>query len=117
MPFKKGHDINRYVPQNEGMTEFYNKLGEYLRNRSLEAVTFLFETMHNEKASIKVRVACAVQVLDRGLGKAVDRSVVVTLDNGTNQDPTKLTSTELRAIINKLDDKPRVIDADFKEVN
>lgn len=117
MPFKKGHDINRYVPMNEGLTEFHNKLSEYLRNRSLEAVTFLFDTMNNEKASIKVRVACAVQVLDRGLGKAVDRSVVVTLDSGNAQDPIKLDTKELEAIISKLDDKPLVIDADFEEVN
>jgi len=117
MPFKKGHDINRYIPRNQGLTEFHNKLGQYLRERSLEAVTFLFDTMHNEKASTKVRVACAIQVLDRGLGRSVDRSVIVSLDATTSQDPTKLDTQQLEAIISKLDDKPLIIDAEFKEVN
>lgn len=115
--FKKGYDARRYVPVNEGLVVFHDKLGSLLRERSLDAVTFLLETMNNEKASLKLRLVAANTILDRGLGKPVDRSVIAVMDAGTNQDPTKLDTKQLEAIITKLDDKALIIDAEFKEVN
>lgn len=117
MTFKKGHDINRFVPKNKGLTEFHNQLGKYLRDRSLDAVEFLLDTMNNEKASLKLRVVAAVQILDRGIGKPVDRSIVATMDATTTQDVSKLDTKQLEAIIANLDTNQVIIDVDCKEVN
>jgi hypothetical protein len=114
--FKKGYDAKRYVPVNEGLVQYHKRLGELLRDRSLDAVDFILDTMNNEKASLKLRVSCANDVLDRGLGRAVDRTVVAMLDSGTGKDAARLTTSELEAIISKLDDNSGIIEADYEEV-
>jgi hypothetical protein len=117
MPFKAGYDAKRYVPTNNGLVAFHTELSSLLRGQSLDAVSFLVNTMNNEKASLKLRVTAAIQILDRGIGKPVDRSVIVTLDSGDTQDPSKLTTDQLESIIAKLDDKQPVIEAEFKDIN
>ena len=116
MPFKAGYDARRYVPTNNGLVAFHTELSSLLRDQSLEAVSFLVNTMNNDKAALKLRVTAATQILDRGLGKPVDRSVIATMDAGSTVDVTKLDTKQLEAIISKLDDNPVVIAAEFKEV-
>ena len=115
--FKKGYDARRYVPVNNGLVEYHSKLSELLRGQSLEVITFLINTMNDEKASLKLRMAAGVEILNRGLGRPVDITVIASLDNSSTQDATKLDTKQLEAIISKLDDKPVVIDAEFKDIN
>lgn len=114
--FKQGFDSKRFVPVNNGLVAFHTELASLLRNQSLDAVNFMIDTMNNEKASLVLRMRAAEQILDRGIGRPVDRTVVATMDAGTAQDVTKLNTEELEAIIAKLDVKEPVIDADFEEV-
>ncbi len=114
--FKKGFDSRRYVPVNNGLVAFHTQLAELLRSQSLDAVTFLIDTMNNEKASLKLRVTSAIQILDRGIGRPVDRTVIATIEAGSQLDATKMDTKQLEAIIAKLDNQTGVIDADFVEV-
>jgi hypothetical protein len=76
----------------------------------------MVETMNNEKASTALRMRAAEQILDRGLGRAVDRTVVATIEGGATKDVTKLETNELEAIIAKLVSDSEIIDADFEEL-
>lgn len=114
--FKKGFDSKRYVPINQGLVAFHQELSSLLRDQSLDAVSFLVNTMNNEAASLKLRVVAAHTILDRGLGKAVDRTVIATIDAGTAQaDPSKLTDEQLLQLVNSSVNN-NIIDADFIEV-
>ena len=115
--FKTGYDARRFVPVNSGLVEYYSKLGDLHRLQSLDAANFVYNTMNNEKASLKLRVVCAQEIMNRAAGKPVDRSVIITLDQGSDQDVSKLDTKQLEAIIAKLDDKPVAIEGEFKEVN
>lgn len=115
--FKKGYDAKRYVRTNEGLMTFYKELNELLRTQSLEAFTFLVETMNNPKASLKLRATVAMDILNRGIGKPVDVTVIATLDRGTDQTADKITTNELEQIVSKLNDKPVVIEGEFKDIN
>jgi hypothetical protein len=115
--FKKGYDAKRYVPVNSGLVEYYAKLGDLHRLQSLDAANFVFQTMNDEKAALKLRIVCAQEIMNRAAGKPVDRSVIVTLEAGNSQDPAKLTTDQLESIIAKLDDKQPVIEAEFKDIN
>ena len=114
--FKKGFDSRRHVPTNNGLVAFHSELSELLRAQSLDAVTFLVNTMNDEKAALKLRMVAAKEVLDRGIGRPVDRTVVATLDASTGQDATKVTTEELEAIVAKMGLESGVIEADFVEV-
>lgn len=115
--FKKGYDARRYVPVNSGLVEYYAKLGDLHRLQSLDAANFVFNTMNNEKAALKLRIVCAQEIMNRAAGKPVDRSVIVTLEAGSDTDPTKLDTKQLEAIISKLNDKQPIIEHDLKDVN
>ena len=116
MTFKKGFDAKRYVPVNQGLMAFHTELSSLLRDQSLGAVNFLINTMNDEKASLKLRMVAAIQVLDRGLGRPVDRSVITTLEAGSTLEASKIDTKQLESIIAKLDDKPGVIDGEYVEV-
>jgi hypothetical protein len=113
--FKVGYDAKRFVPVNNGLVEYHTRLGELLREQSLDAVSFLVNTMNNEKAALKLRVTASQEILNRGLGKSVDIVVHQGLDNGDTIDPTTLDTAELERIISKLDDKEGIIEGDFTE--
>jgi hypothetical protein len=113
--FKVGYDAKRFVPVNNGLVEYHTRLGELLREQSLDAVSFLVNTMNNDKASLKLRVTAAHTILDRGLGKPVDRVVLASVDSGGSVDPATLDTAELERIISKLDDKEGIIDGEFTE--
>lgn len=113
--FKTGYDARRFVPVNNGLVEYYNKLGELHRAQSLDAANFVYATMTNKKASLKLRIVCAQEIMNRASGKPVDRSVIVNLDSGGSQDVKELTTIDLEQIIAKLD-TTQAIDAEFTEV-
>lgn len=100
--FKKGFDANRYVPTNNGLVAFHSELSELLRAQSLDALTLLVDTMNNPEAALKLRIVAAKEVLDRGIGRPVDRTVVATLDASTGQDPAQVTTAELEAIVSRM---------------
>ena len=115
--FKAGYDAKRFVPVNMGLVEFHKELAGLLRLQSLDAVSFLVNTMNNPKAALKLRVVAANQILDRGLGKPVDRVVLSTLDAGRDINIETLDTKSLELMIANLSDKPQVIDAEYEEVN
>ena len=100
--FKKGYDANRYVKTNHGLVAFHAQLSELLREQSVNAVSFLINTMNDDKAALKLRMVAAKEILDRGIGRPVDRVVVATLDASTGQDAAKVTTAELEAIVSKI---------------
>ena len=100
--FKRGYDANRYVKTNNGLVAFHNQLGELLRAQSIDAVSFLINTMNDDKAALKLRMVAAKEILDRGIGRPVDRVVVASLDASTGADPAKVTTAELEAMVSKL---------------
>lgn len=114
--FKKGFDSRRHVPINSGLVAFHSELSELLRAQSLDAVTLLVDTMNNEKAALKLRIVAAKEILDRGVGRPVDRTVVATLDSATGQDASKVSTEELEAIVSKMAIDSGIIDAEFVEV-
>ena len=60
--------------------------------------------MMDDNAHPKLRLTAAIEILNRGIGKPVDVSVIATLDVGATQDITKLSNAELTAMINKYQD-------------
>ena len=107
MPFKKGNDPNRYVPQNVGLTAFYAELGDMLREHSKDAVLFMVNTMNDEKAHPKLRQAAAKEILDRGIGKPVDVTIVRTVsESGQGKDVSKMSDAELEQMIQSIDPLP-----------
>ncbi len=52
-------------------------------NYGMEGVQFMYLTMNNSKAPLFIRVRCAAELADRGLGKAV-QSVNVEKDEPIN---------------------------------
>lgn len=99
--FQKGYDAKRFIPTNKGLTEFHLKLGELLRSHSLAAINFILNTMKDEDADPKLRLIAAIEILNRGLGKPVDVSVIATLNASKAQDITELSNAELTEIINR----------------
>ena len=107
MPFKKGDDPNRYVRKNEGLMAFHAELGEMLREHSREAVLFMVKTMNDETAALKLRQTAAKEILDRGLGKPVDVTIVRTVnDTGQGKDVAKMSDAELEQMIQSIDPIP-----------
>jgi hypothetical protein len=107
MPFKKGDDPNRYVRKNEGLVAFHAELGEMLRKHSRDAVLFMVDTMNDEKANLKLRQTAAKEILDRGLGKPVDVTIVRTVsETGKGTDVAKMSDAELEQMIQAIDPIP-----------
>ena len=106
--FKKGHDARRYVPTNTGLMDFHAKFSELLRAYSLDAVNLIVNTMNDEAAHPKLRLTAAIEILNRGLGKPVDVTVIATLDAGATQDISKLSNAELTKIIKEYQDSETI---------
>lgn len=107
MTFKKGHDPNRFVATNVGLTAFYAELGEMLREHSKDAVLYMVDTMNDEKAHPKLRQTAAKEILDRGLGKPVDVTIVRTVsETGKGTDVAKMSDAELEQMIQAIDPIP-----------
>ena len=107
MKFKKGYDARRFVPTNAGLTQFYAELGEMLREHSKDAVLFMVKTMNDEKAHPKLRQSAAKEILDRGLGKPVDVTIVRTVsESGQGKDISKMSDAELEQMIQAIDPLP-----------
>lgn len=113
--FKKGYDPRRFVPLNTGVTDFYAKVGQLMRQQSLEAVTYIYSVMKDPQAHPKLRYAAAVEILNRGMGKPVDRSIVATIEQGTTLDPSTMSDSELIQMIEQNRGNTNVIEADFTE--
>jgi hypothetical protein len=103
--FKKGHDPRRFTNENNGLVNYHQELTKLLNARSMEAITFMYDTLNNEKASLVLRMRAAEQILDRAHGKPVDRAVITTVDSGTNQDAKTLDDATLLLLIKQLDSK------------
>ena len=113
--FKKGFDPRRFKAHNYGVTEFYAKVGEIMRAEALDSLKYLIDTRDDPKAHPKLRQAAAIEILNRGFGKPVDRTVITTLDMGSSVDPVLLSDDELIKMIGQNTSKTSVIEGEFTE--
>jgi hypothetical protein len=113
--FKKGHDARRYLQPNTGVTEFYQKMGQLFRNAAPEALDYALSVMKDESADPKLRYASCIEILNRGAGKPVDRTIIATLEQGGKVDPSTLSDAELLKLIDKNDDDNDIIEGNFTE--
>jgi hypothetical protein len=120
MPFKAGHDSNRYT-QNNGVMQFHKRMSELVREQCLDAVKLLTDTVENEKAPLKLRIVAAKEILDRGLGRPIDTTVHLAMGaEDAMTDVSDLTDTQLEALARTLIPTPKsddkdVIEAEFTE--
>ena len=114
--FKKGYDARRYVPVNHGLVEYYAKLGDLHRAQSLDAANYVYSVMMNKSIDPKLRFTAAQEIMNRAAGRPVDVSVIATIDTSGAKNVSKLSNTELTALIHKLTGNSGAIDAEFVEV-
>ena len=120
MPFKAGHDANRYT-QNDGIMVFHKELSELLRDHSLDAISLLVDTMKDKKVSSKLRVVCARDILDRAHGRPIDCQVMVAIGADNMKDVNAMTDSELEALARTLtthttgDEENTIIDGEYTE--
>ena len=94
MTFKKGEDPNRYSNQH-GMMDFHKEVATLIRGRCLSVVDFMFDTVENEDAPLKLRLRAAKECLDRGLGRPIDCTVLVAMDQDTMKPVDQMTDEQL----------------------
>ena len=100
--FKKGFDARRHIPQNAGIYEFRLKLAEMLREKSLDAFSYLVEVLNDKNQHPKLRKECAVEILNRGLGAPVNTVMIEQLDGKEGADASTLSTKDLERIVLKL---------------
>jgi len=83
--FKRGPDPRRHIPGGP-ITQFRAELSTLCGQQTHTAVTFLIDTMNDENAPLKLRMAACTEILDRGHGKAVSRDVLLTVDASVKAD-------------------------------
>ena len=94
--FKPGHDPRRHM--NGPIDGAKQKTIERMATEHAEAaVGTILEIMGDESSPAQTRLAAAAEMLNRGFGKSVDRSVQVTLDQHGNTPTKQLTRDELMA--------------------
>lgn len=99
--FAKGYDHRRYSTNNALMS-YHQELSTLLREQSLSAVNYILDVMHDDKAPVNVRLAAAKDILDRGIGRSVDRvSMATYIENDTESDVSELSNAQLLSIINQ----------------
>lgn len=99
--FAKGYDPRRYSTNNALMS-YHQELSTLLREQSLVAVDYIINVMHDDKASVNVRLAAAKDILDRGIGRSVDRvSMATYVENDAEGDVSELSNAQLINIINQ----------------
>ena len=101
--FRSGYDHRRYSTNNDVMT-YHKNLGDMLREHSLDAVNYIVEVMNDQSASTKLRLVAAKEILDRGIGKPVDRVVLASLERQREKPVEELTDSELISIINQFNE-------------
>ena len=120
MTFKKGEDPNRYS-NHSGVMEFHKEVASRIRGRCMSVVEFMFDTVENEEAPLKLRLKAAKECLDRGLGRPIDCTVLVSMDQDTMKPVDQMTDAELFKLAATLtpthqnSDESVIIDAEFTE--
>lgn len=101
--FKAGFDNRRYT-QNSDIMSYHQELAELFRNRSTDAVEYIYQVMMDEGIPVKLRLHAAKDILDRGIGKPVDVVVLSALEKNrdVSPSPSNLSNNELLEIINSL---------------
>ena len=118
MTFKTGEDPNRYCHSN-GVMDFHKEVASLIRGRCLSVVDFMFDTVENEDAPLKLRLRAAKECLDRGLGRPIDTTVLLTMDADNSKPVDQMTDEELFKLASTLTPThPRgketdIIDAEF----
>ena len=91
---KPGHDPRRHM--NGPLDGAKQKTIERMATEHAEtAVGTILEIMGDESSPAQTRLAAAAEMLNRGFGKSVDRSVQVTLDQHGNTPTKQLTRDEI----------------------
>lgn len=94
--FKRGHDPRRHM--NGPIDGQRQKSIEALASEHAQlAVGALVDVLSDEDQPAMARVQAAEKLLDRGFGKAVDRSVQISLNDQDNKPTKLLTRDELLA--------------------
>jgi hypothetical protein len=65
-------------PNPGGTSRFSKEVITYFQNSSMDAAQFLYRTMMDVDKPLKIRVKCAEEILNRGLGRAPLQFNVVT---------------------------------------
>lgn len=65
-------------PNPGGRSKFETEVMHFMKRSSMDAAQFLYRTMMNSDQPVKIRVKCAENILDRGLGRAVQQVNVQT---------------------------------------
>jgi hypothetical protein len=100
--FAKGYDHRRYSTNNALMS-YHQELSTLLREQSLLAVDYIINVMHDDKAPVNVRLAAAKDILDRGIGRSVDRvSMATYVEDNDGVDVSELSNAQLMNIIKQL---------------
>lgn len=117
MTFKKGDDPNRYT--NVGVMAFHAEVSQGIRDRMPSVVDFIFNTIADESAPLKLRLRAAKEALDRGLGRPIDTTVLIAMDNDTTKPVDQMSDDELFKLASSLAPTPtrgaksEIIDAEF----
>lgn len=94
--FRKGHDPRRWLlgPRRGQNVKDLERL---CRESAEDALRLLLDTVNDEDAPRRDRLAAAREILDRGYGKPVDRQAILNL-NGGGDSPAELTREQLERI-------------------
>lgn len=68
---------------------------------SIEAAQMLINTMHNEDAKLELRIDCANEILNRGIGKPIQQVISENINENTNRnyDFSNLTVAEIKELL------------------
>jgi hypothetical protein len=84
-------------------------------------VDFIFDTVEDESAPLKLRLRAAKECLDRGLGRPIDTTVLLTMDNDNTKPVEQMTDEQLFKLASSLaptptnDDETTIIDGEFSK--
>ena len=119
MPFKPGNDPNRY--QAVGLGEWRKEVSDQIRTHIPECIEFILTTIRNEKAHPKLRLTAVQELMNRGLGKPVDTTMIISLDPAEDtRDVQTLTDSQLESLVHTLSNKHEKelsIDGEYTEVS
>jgi hypothetical protein len=85
--------------------------------KAREAFEFLYNTLHNEEAPLKIRYDCATQIIDRAYGRVVDRVQLHQVTDGSSTaSPTAMTTEQLIALLSPPNHQELAIEAECEVV-
>ena len=93
--FRKGDDPRRHI--GSPWAKQKQSFQELCKGFSLEAVQVLGQTVTDESASLKERIAAAELIIAHGFGRPVDRVQVAQIDGTTHQAPENYSLEDLRS--------------------